>query len=248
MDTSKRNGSSSARLPLARKMVRFALGLLFLSVAACSSGSRDKATLFGLAREPQADRGRAGEKEKAGAKDQQNEESYNLLVENAFQPAQTVPLSTFALSVDTASYSNIRRFLLDEQRLPPRDAIRLAELVNYFPYTYPEPRDQQPVSFTLNIADCPWNAKHHLVRIGIKGRQLDLSDLPPRNFVFLIDTSGSMNAPNRLPLLKEALGLLVDRLTEKDRVAIVAYAGSAGLVLPPTPGHERAVILGPWTG
>jgi Ca-activated chloride channel family protein len=171
-----------------------------------------------------------------------NTEAYDHIVENAFLAADRNPLSTFSIDVDTASYSNVRRFLLAENRLPPPDAVRLEELINYFPYAYPAPKGEHPVAFTLDIAGCPWNAKHHLVRIGLMAQRLDPTKLPPRNLVFLVDTSGSMNAPNRLPLLKKSLEMLVDQLTERDRVSLVAYAGSAGLVLPPTPGSDRAAI------
>jgi Ca-activated chloride channel family protein len=172
-----------------------------------------------------------------------NTEAYDHLVENAFAAADRNPLSTFSIDVDTASYSNVRRFLLGEGRLPPPDAVRIEELVNYFPYDYPLPKGKHPVAFTLNIATCPWNSRHHLVRIGLMASRLDPTKLPPRNFVFLVDTSGSMNAPNRLPLLKQSLELLVGQLNERDRVSLVAYAGSAGLVLPPTPGSEKGTIL-----
>jgi Ca-activated chloride channel family protein len=170
-------------------------------------------------------------------------EAYSHFVDNAFLAARLNPLSTFSIDVHTASYSNVRRFLMQEHRLPPPDAVRIAELVNYFPYTYPTPKDDRPVAFTLNVAECPWNAKHQLVRIALAAKVLDPTRLPPRNLVFLVDTSGSMNEPNRLPLLKESLKLLVEQLTPRDRVALVAYAGSAGLVLPSTPGDDKATIL-----
>jgi Ca-activated chloride channel family protein len=170
-------------------------------------------------------------------------EAYDHIVENPFLDATRNPLSTFSVDVHTASYSNVRRFLLQEGRLPPPDAVRVAELVNYFPYRYPEPKPGRPVAFTLDIAACPWQPKHHLVRIALRASQPDPSKMPPRNFVFLVDTSGSMSAPNRLPLLKQSMRLLVERLTPRDRVALVAYAGSAGLVLPPTPGSDRDSIL-----
>ncbi len=173
----------------------------------------------------------------------QNSEAYNRIEENNFQPAKSVPLSTFALSVDTASFSNVRRFLLEEQRLPPADAVRLAELINYFPYSYPAPTGEHPVSLTVDLTECPWNDAHHLARVAVKGRQLDPAQMPPRNLVFLIDTSGSMDAANRLPLLKQSLKLLVEHLSARDRVALVTYAGSAGLVLPSTPGSDRKKIL-----
>jgi Ca-activated chloride channel family protein len=171
-----------------------------------------------------------------------NTEAYDLIVENAFLAADRNPLSTFSIDVDTASYSNVRRFLLDEGRLPPPDAVRIEELINYFPYRYPQPKAGQPVAFTLDIADCPWNAQHYLVRIGLMAERIDPSKMPPRNFVFLVDTSGSMEEPNRLPLLQQSLRLLVSQMNERDRVAIVAYAGNAGLVLPSTPGNRKAII------
>ncbi|HTU92041.1 MAG TPA: VWA domain-containing protein [Gemmataceae bacterium] len=172
----------------------------------------------------------------------QNTEAYDHIVENAFLAADRNPLSTFSIDVDTASYSNVRRFLLSEDRLPPPDAVRIEELINYFPYRYPQPKDGHPVAFALDITECPWNAKHYLVRIGLMAKRIDPNEMPPRNFVFLVDTSGSMNAPNRLPLLQQSLHLLVDQLNERDRVAIVAYAGSAGLVLPSTPGNRKETI------
>ena len=171
-----------------------------------------------------------------------NTETYDHIVENTFLAADRNPLSTFSIDVDTASYSNVRRFLLSEGRLPPPDAVRIEELINYFPYRYPQPRGEHPVAFTLDIAECPWNAKHYLVRIGLMAKRIDPAEMPPRNFVFLVDTSGSMNALNRLPLLQQSLHMLVDQLNERDRVAIVAYAGSAGLVLPSTPGNRKDVI------
>src|SRR5207302_94158 len=125
--------------------------------------------------------------------------------------------------VDTASYSNVRRFLRDG-RLPPKDAVRIEELVNYFHYDYPAPAGEHPLSVVTELGECPWDARHHLLRIGLCARKLDAGQLPPRNFVFLIDVSGSMDAPNRLPLVKEGLRLLVGQLTARDRVAVVVYA------------------------
>jgi Ca-activated chloride channel family protein len=170
-------------------------------------------------------------------------EQYKHFLDNPFLRPLANPLSTFSIAVDTASYSNVRRFLQQEGRLPPPDAVRVAELVNYFPYTYAQPRGEHPVGFTLDLTACPWQPKHHLARIALKGKQLDARQLPPRNFVFLVDTSGSMNEPNRLPLLKASLALLVEQLTARDRVALVAYAGSAGLVLPPTSGADKNTVL-----
>jgi Ca-activated chloride channel family protein len=171
-----------------------------------------------------------------------NTETYDRIFENPFQLALRQPLSTFSIDVDTASYSNARRFL-SEGRLPPKDAVRIEEFINYFPYRFPEPHGEHPIAIALETAECPWNGRHQLVRIGLQGRHVALEDMPPRNLVFLIDTSGSMNAPNRLPLLQSALRLLVRQLTGRDRVAIVAYAGTAGLILPSTPGDRQETIL-----
>jgi Ca-activated chloride channel family protein len=171
-----------------------------------------------------------------------NTEAYTHIVDNDFLSADRCPLSTFSIDVDTASYSNVRRFLLTEGRMPPPDAVRIEELINYFPYAYPEPKGEHPVSLTLDLAECPWSPKHFLVRIGLMAQRIDPSQMPPRSFVFLVDTSGSMEAANRLPLLQQSLRLLVDQLNERDRVAIVAYAGSAGLVLPSTAGDQKETI------
>jgi Ca-activated chloride channel family protein len=186
---------------------------------------------------------RDGDRDKAARAEAHNTASYAHIVDNPFRTVANAPLSTFSIDVDTASYSNVRRFLLQDRRLPPPDAVRLEELVNYFPYAYPRPVDNRPVAFTLDVAECPWRPQHHLVRIALAAKKIDPREMPPRNFVFLIDTSGSMDAPNRLPLLKSALKLLVEQLTWRDRVAIVAYAGTAGLVLPSTPGDDKRSIL-----
>jgi Ca-activated chloride channel family protein len=172
----------------------------------------------------------------------QNAESYSHIVENSFRSVAVAPLSTFSADVSTASYSNIRRFLT-EGKLPQRDAVFVAEMVNYFPYRYPEPSGDNPVSLTLDLAACPWNAEHKLARIGVKARVLDFKETPRRNLVFLIDVSGSMSAENRLPLVKKSVELLLDQLTAEDRVSIVTYAGDAGLKLPPTPGNQKGRIM-----
>lgn len=172
----------------------------------------------------------------------QKAESYGAIVENEFRSPLVSPRSTFSAEVNTASYANVRRFIQQQSQLPPRDAVLLAELVNYFPYAYPQPTGDQPVSFTLDLAPCPWKPQHKLARIGVKARDIPASELPARNLVFLIDTSGSMGAENRLPLVKKALNLLVDTLTARDRVTIVVYAGEAGLKLTPTPGDRKPTI------
>ncbi|HET7461783.1 MAG TPA: VWA domain-containing protein [Longimicrobium sp.] len=169
-------------------------------------------------------------------------EQYSPIVENEFRDVRTEPLSTFAIDVDAASYANVRRFL-DEQRLPPPDAVRIEELVNYFDYDYPDPAGDAPFSITTEVAPAPWNPAHRLVHVGLQGRRMDPRSLPPANLVFLVDVSGSMDEPSKLPLLKEAFGLLVENLRPQDRVSIVVYAGAAGMVLPPTPGGQRERIL-----
>ena len=171
-----------------------------------------------------------------------NTEAYDRIVDNPFLDAAANPLSTFSIDVDTASYSNVRRFL-DNGGLPPKDAVRIEELVNYFPYDYPPPSDGAPFAASVEISSCPWRTAHRLARIGLKGREIPNERRPLSNLVFLIDVSGSMTPANKLPLLKRALKLLAERLTENDRVAIVVYAGSEGLSLTPTPGNERETIL-----
>ncbi len=170
-----------------------------------------------------------------------NTEEYGRLEENPFLRPGDEPLSTFSIDVDRASYANVRRFLTSGQR-PPRDAVRIEELVNYFTYDYPDPVDA-PFSITTELAACPWNEEHTLLLIGLQGQRMETKDLPPNNLVFLLDTSGSMMAADKLPLVKAGMRLLVDQLREEDRVAIVTYAGSAGLVLPSTSGARKGEIL-----
>jgi Ca-activated chloride channel family protein len=171
-----------------------------------------------------------------------NTEGYDVIAENPFLTTASAPRSTFSIDVDHASYSNVRRFLRGGTR-PPRDAVRLEELINYFPYDLPAPNGDDPVSITTEVGAAPWNTAHRLVRIGLRGRPIDVDSLPPNNLVFLIDVSGSMDEPNKLPLLKSAFALLIDQLRPQDRVALVVYAGNAGLVLPPTAGDKKSVIL-----
>ena len=168
-------------------------------------------------------------------------EAYSHIVENALLRVADHPLSTFSIDVDTASYANVRRFL-NTGRLPPKDAVRTEELVNYFGYDYPAPTGADPFSVTTEVAGCPWQAEHRLVLIGLQGRHIAEKELPPRNLVFLLDVSGSMNEPLKLPLVKSAMAMLADTLSEKDRVSIVVYAGASGLVLSPTPGDRKAEI------
>lgn len=168
-------------------------------------------------------------------------ESYGRINENIFKSVGAAPLSTFSIDVDKAGYSNIRRMLNNGQKVP-KDAVKIEEMVNYFSYNYPQPKGKDPFSITANVVNSPWNEEAKLVRIGLKGKDISLKNVPPSNLVFLLDVSGSMNAPNKLPLLKTALNVLVDKLREEDKVAIVVYAGAAGLVLPPTSGAEKNII------
>jgi Ca-activated chloride channel homolog len=169
------------------------------------------------------------------------EESYKSIEDNQFYTADRQPLSTFSIDVDAASYS-VRRFINGGQ-LPPKDAVRIEEMVNYFPYDYPQPTGDKPFSINTEVATAPWNPQHKLVQIGLQGKKISMEKLPPNNLVFLLDVSGSMNEPNKLPLLKSSLKLLVNELRPTDRVAIVVYAGSAGLVLPSTPGNQKDKII-----
>ncbi|MEL6705551.1 MAG: von Willebrand factor type A domain-containing protein, partial [Bacteroidota bacterium] len=173
-------------------------------------------------------------------------EGYAAIDENPFKRVGDAPLSTFGIDVDAASYANMRRFL-NSGRLPPADAIRIEEFVNYFTYDYPDPEgpagEGAPFSITTEVAVAPWQSAHRLVRIGLQGRRIDTEDLPPANLVFLLDVSGSMGNADKLPLLKSALRLLVNELREEDTVAIAVYAGAAGVVLEPTSGADKETIL-----
>ena len=171
-----------------------------------------------------------------------NTEEYDRIYENRFKDAAQNPLSTFSIDVDTASYSNVRRFIRRNQ-MPPKDAVRIEEFINYFDYDYPQPKGEHPFSIVTEISQSPWNPGNKLIHIGLQGRRLDYRDIKPCNLVFLLDTSGSMSSNNKLPLLKNAFRLLLGELNEQDRIAIVAYAGSAGMVLPSTPASQKDRIL-----
>ncbi len=171
-----------------------------------------------------------------------NTEEYGLIIENDFLDAYSNPLSTFSIDVDAASYSNARRFIMDGS-LPPKDAIRIEEFVNYFDYDYPKPEKDKPFSVFSEMSKCPWNEDNYLVHIGIKGKELTDEERRPGNFVFLIDISGSMEPENKLPLLKKAYKLMVKNLSPQDRIAIVVYAGAAGLILPSTQATEKEKII-----
>ena len=162
-----------------------------------------------------------------------NTEAYDAIAENRFQSPLDEPLSTFSIDVDTASYANVRRFLHNGQ-LPPVGAVRIEELINYFDYDYPPPEDGRPFAVNVEATRCPWQPRHLLAKIGLKGVEIDSDERPDANLVFLLNVSGSMNAPSKLPLVKSAMRMLVEQLRPNDRVAIVVYAGASGLVLPST--------------
>ena len=173
--------------------------------------------------------------------DRVNAEEYGQIQENGFKNVSDAALSTFSIDVDAASYSNMRRFI-NKGELPPADAVRTEELVNYFSYDYPKPAGSDPVKITMESGECPWNSDHRLVRIGLKAKEIPTDNLPASNLVFLIDVSGSMWGANRLELVKSSLKLLVNNLRDKDKVAIVTYAGSAGVKLEATPGSDKQKI------
>lgn len=171
-----------------------------------------------------------------------NTENYGKIEENRFRRPQQEPLSTFSIDVDAASYSNLRR-MIEEGQVPPPDAVRIEEMINYFDYDYPQPKGDVPFSITSEVAACPWEPKHRLVSIGLQGKAIPTADLPASNLVFLIDVSGSMESADKLPLLISSFKLLVNQLRANDKIAIVVYAGAAGVVLPPTSGTDKETII-----
>lgn len=171
-----------------------------------------------------------------------NTEEYDEIIEREFSIVKSEPLSTFSLDVDVASYSNCRRFITNGQ-LPPANAVRIEEFINYFTYNYPEPEGEDPFFIWSEIADCPWNINHKLIHVGIQGEKIETEDLPPNNLVFLVDVSGSMGYENKLPLVQKSLKLLVNELGEKDRIAMVVYAGASGVVLNSTSCKDKKRIF-----
>ena len=171
-----------------------------------------------------------------------SDEEYASLEENKFESTKNQPVSTFSIDVDNASYSNIRRMINNGQKVD-KNAVRIEEMVNYFKYDYPQPKDNQPFSINTEYNDSPWNPQHQLLKIGLQGKNISMENLPNSNLVFLIDVSGSMSDENKLPLLKQSLKLLLNQLKPKDKVGIVVYAGSAGMVLAPTSAAEKDIII-----
>jgi Ca-activated chloride channel homolog len=169
-------------------------------------------------------------------------EEYGAFEENKFESPVTAPLSTFSIDVDNASYTNVRRFINMGQTVP-KDAVRVEEMINFFKYDYPQPKGDDPFSINTEYSECPWNPQHKLLKIGLKGKEYKARDLPSSNFVFLIDVSGSMSDPNKLPMLKKNMKVLVEKMRSEDQIAIVVYAGAAELLLPSTSGDEKKVIF-----
>jgi len=225
-------------------MIRFSVGtmVLLVSMYACQSGgSRERYVM--LEKEKRMDRIEKDEVAKNNVKSDSlsNTEEYDRIYENPFKEALQNPLSTFSIDVDKASYSNVRRYL-ENGTLPPKDAVRIEEMINYFSYHYPQPSDEHPFAIYTENAQCPWNTEHRLIQIGLQGKSLDYEHLKPSNLVFLIDVSGSMDDPNKLPLVKKSLCMMLDNLQTTDKVALVVYAGAAGVVLPSTSIDEKEKI------
>ena len=171
-----------------------------------------------------------------------NTEEYDRIVDNPFLKTLDNPVSTFSIDVDTASYANLRRYLIESRSMPPKDAVRIEEMVNYFTYNYPSPTGDHPVGSAFSLAPAPWATDHQLLRVALKAKDIDTASLPASNMVFLIDVSGSMADDNKLPLLKDSLKIMIERLRPHDRVSIVTYASSTGVVLESTPGSKREII------
>ncbi len=227
-------------------ILRMSLVLLPLVLAGCGRTALgpDRATggVAGIA--PQAASDLRGQSGPSGVElnVELNTEQYDTIVENPFLNALAEPQSTFSIDVDTASYANVRR-ILQTGKLPPSGAVRIEELINYFNYQYPEPEGDHPFSVVTELAPCPWQPQHQLLRVGLKGKSLAPKERPDCNLVFLLDVSGSMMDAKKLPLVQSALQLLTGELKARDRVAIVVYAGAAGMVLDSTSAQRRADIL-----
>ncbi len=172
-----------------------------------------------------------------------NTEEYDKLTDNPFKSVSENPVSTFSIDVDTASYTNVRRFLSQNEELPPADAVRIEEFLQYFSYDYAAPQGDSPIGYQLDMEVAPWNKEHKLLRVAIQAQEIETDDLPASNLVFLIDTSGSMHNDNKLPLLQKSMNVLVEQLRPQDTISIVAYAGSAGVILESTPGSDKTTII-----
>jgi Ca-activated chloride channel family protein len=216
------------------------LGLFIMG--GCKSGSSYSMEAADVILEPAVEESENIEPQNENADTIFNTEEYNRIYENPFKEVVQNPLSTFSIDVDNASYSNVRRYL-NNGEMPPADAIRIEEMINYFDYNYPQPTNEHPFSIYKEVATCPWNKDHLLVHIGLQGKKLDYENLKPCNLVFLIDVSGSMDEANKLPLVKMSLTTMLENLQSADRVALVVYSGSSGLVLPSTSLEEKDDII-----
>lgn len=216
----------------------FICALLCISFLFISGCSKKKSSMMNKAQSTasgKADIASSINQSKTTSDKEFNTEEYKTINENRTMKTSMSPLSTFSIDVDTASYSNVRRFL-ESRQMPPADAVRIEELVNYFSYDLPEPSDELPFSITTELSRCPWNDENYLAMIALQGKKVQQKDLPLSNMVFLLDVSGSMDDPLKLPLLKSSFKLLVEQLGENDKVSIVVYAGSSGVILSPAQG------------
>ncbi len=236
-------------MTLIRKLPVVVPALLLLLFCACETGSRSTAnhatlnrTLASVKDKQESAQGELSILTDSDRKaDEHNTEDYSPIVENKFLTTTQNPLSTFSIDVDEAAYSNIRRYI-ENGGMPPAGAVRIEEMINYFDYNYPQPTTDDPFSVNTEISQCPWSPKHRLVHIGLQGKEIPMAGLPAANLVFLIDVSGSMADPNKLPLVKASMNLLTEQLRADDKVAIVVYAGNAGLILPSTSGANKTAI------
>lgn len=224
------------------KCFQVGLVLALASVTGCDSGNSTAVKSRSIMKANESLLPSTLQDKDSGAMQAENREAYDPIEENGFFQTLSQPQSTFAIDVDTASYSNVRRLIRSGVK-PPKGAIRLEELVNYFPYEYKEPNSDKPFSVSTEIADCPWAKGHQLMRVALRGRSIDMASRKPCNIVFLLDVSGSMQTPDKLPLVKSALKLLVGELNANDRIAIAVYAGNSGLVLDSTPAKDSKKIL-----
>lgn len=224
---------------ISKKVARIFIAALFTTIyVGCGNHGQKENAMYERMISPQE----TNEMETNNESNQKfNTEEYNTMKENEFKDALQNPLSTFSIDVDKASYSNVRRFLSQNQ-MPTKDAVRIEEMINYFKYDYPQPMGEHPFSTQTELSQCPWNKDHKLLHIGIQGKSIDFENLKPSNLVFLIDVSGSMEDPNKLPLVKASLKMLIESLDKRDRIALVTYAGNAGLVLPSTSCSEIDLI------
>lgn len=223
------------------KQITLFMAIIAVLLMSCGNGKNYKYTADLEISSANADSVMLNSEPKAMNDYASDNEVYDTIIENNFLSTSLQPLSTFSIDVDEAAYANVRRYL-QAGNLPPKGAVRIEEMVNYFQYDYPQPQNDVPFSINTELASCPWNNQHQLMHVGLQGKQIELDRLPPSNLVFLIDVSGSMEEPNKLPLVKASLKLLISQLRDDDKVAIVVYASNTGLVLPSTKGTNKAKI------